>query len=82
LEVVSVRAERVQDITEEDAIAEGFERDFRPDGSAYGAGLVYARDEFASLWDQLNAARGFSWESNPYVWRVEFKRAEESERSA
>jgi hypothetical protein len=71
---VSVRVERLQEITEEDAQAEGFERDFRPDGSEYGAGLVYAVDEFASLWDKLNASRGFSWESNPWVWRVAFKR--------
>jgi hypothetical protein len=32
------------------------------------------RAEFASLWDTLNFDRGFSWESNPFVWAVSFKR--------
>lgn len=74
LEVKSVRVERLQGITEDEAIAEGFERDFRPDGTDYGCGLVHAVEEFAALWDQLNADRGHSWESNPWVWRVEFER--------
>ncbi|HEY9515012.1 MAG TPA: hypothetical protein VIQ74_04965 [Gemmatimonadaceae bacterium] len=29
---------------------------------------------FRRLWDTLNAARGYSWESNPYVWAITFKR--------
>lgn len=74
LEVKSVRVERLQDITEAEAIAEGFERDFRPDGTDYGCGLVHAVEGFAALWDQLNAGRGYAWESNPWVWRVEFER--------
>lgn len=60
LEVKSVQVERLQEITEADAEAEGFER----------------REHFIRLWDQLNASRGCSWESNPWVWRVEFKRVE------
>lgn len=74
LEVKSVRVERLQEITEAEAVAEGFERDFRSDGTDYGCGLVSAVEGFAALWDQLNADRGYSWESNPWVWRVEFKR--------
>ena len=31
------------------------------------------RDEFAYLWDSINKKRGFSWESNPWVWVVKFK---------
>ena len=30
---------------------------------------------FASLWDSINEKRGYGWESNPWVWIVEFKRA-------
>jgi hypothetical protein len=30
---------------------------------------------FRSLWDTLNAKRGYSWESNPYVFVYEFMRA-------
>ena len=29
---------------------------------------------FKHLWDGINAKRGCSWESNPWVWVVEFKR--------
>jgi hypothetical protein len=31
-------------------------------------------DKFATLWDHLNAKRGYSWESNPYVFVYEFMR--------
>ncbi|KKM61241.1 hypothetical protein LCGC14_1533610 [marine sediment metagenome] len=34
----------------------------------------YLRAYFASGWDRLNAKRG-SWESNPWVWLIEFQRA-------
>jgi len=66
LEVLSIRVERVQDITEEDAQAEG--TDLGPWGSW--------RIAFAELWDSINAKRGFSWESNPWCWVVDFKRIE------
>src|SRR5690554_1550812 len=43
----------------------------------YSGGCGYCRpdyrDSFIRLWDELNSARGFTWESNPWVWRVEFK---------
>lgn len=32
-----------------------------------------ARFKFATLWDRINAKRGYSWESNPWVWVIEFK---------
>ena len=33
-----------------------------------------ARAYFAELWESLNAKRGYSWNSNPWVWVVEFTR--------
>ncbi len=78
LEVVSVRAERVQDITEDGAIAEGCEphymRVYVAGGEACGPDGCDARDEFRATWDELNANRGFPRESNPWVWSVEFRR--------
>lgn len=70
LEIVSVRADRLRAITEEDAKAEGCEpyRDTTAD-NVYRAG-------FANLWDSTNNARGLAWYTNPWVWIIEFKRIE------
>ena len=70
-EVVRVRAERVNAISEENAKAEGVTlvvgNPRRHDGLDYSS-------EFASLWDSINARRGFGWSGNPWVWVVEFRR--------
>lgn len=64
--VLSVTVERVQDITEEDAVREGF-----------SVGVVdnystSARDEFSAAWESIYAAKGLGWSVNPWVWRIEF----------
>jgi hypothetical protein len=61
LQITDIRVERVQDITEEDAIAEGVES-FNTVAS------------YSYLWDSLNAKRGYPWENNPWVWVISFKR--------
>jgi hypothetical protein len=86
LEVVSVRVERLQEITNADAVAEGIQRpeeitdeeaDVWPGVErALFNGMNQPRDVFSRLWDRLNAKRGHCWESNPWVWRVEFRRAD------
>lgn len=83
LEVTSVRVERLHDITEEDARAEGVERHPEPFTSGWRnyepspafESVAYhaaARESFASLWRAINGIE--SWDSNPYVWRIEFRR--------
>lgn len=42
-----------------------------PDGPFAGAIQAYA-----ALWDSLNAKRGYGWDVNPWVWVIEFRRAE------
>ena len=82
LEVVSVRVERLQEISEEDAVAEGallFDgpdtfRDNAGMQSLYFPGMGYAQAAFRDLWDSINAKRA-PWESNPWVWVIEFRRA-------
>ena len=69
LEITRIRAERVQDISEEGCIAEGIKDS--------GLGVVELLLSYAVLWDSINAKRGYSWESNPWVWVIEFKIVEE-----
>lgn len=80
LEVTSVRLERLQDITEEDARAEGVTPlDVAADQRI--AGDEHQRTQgthphvlaFAVLWDGINGKRA-AWASNQYVWAIEFRR--------
>lgn len=74
LEVTGVRVERVQSISEEDALAEGIVWATRETAPGSGRFEPCARDEFALLWDSINAKRGYSWETNPWVWVISFER--------
>lgn len=78
LEVIRVRVERVRDISEADAKAEGVQpipgHRYAPFGSKEFRQLNH-RDYFRAKWDCINAKRGFGWDTNPWVWVVEFKRA-------
>lgn len=103
LRVTDVRVERVQDVSEADAIAEGAtrresgwscdwsrvgelsryatasavkSRDLAP-LSGRDVALGTARHAFGNRWDAINAKRGFSWHSNPWVWVVSFVKLEE-----
>lgn len=71
LEIVSIRAERVQDITGEDAKAEGVDSLVHPEAEYFERAQ---QEAFARLWDYINAKRGYGWGTNPYVWVIEFKR--------
>ncbi len=61
LEVTSVRVERLQDISEADAEAEGPPKHFNS-----------WRDNFCALWQKINGDG--SWDANPWVWAIEFNR--------
>jgi hypothetical protein len=76
LEVTNVRGERLREITEEDAIAEGIRIGI--------GGMPYfsCREAFAALWNSLNAKRGYGWDSNPFVWAISFKTLEGGKLSA
>lgn len=74
IEIVNVRQEPLQDITEADAIAEGVLSDHGvkwPDGDPGTAHDVYRRC-YRALWDQLNPERPYA--SNPTPFRYEFRR--------
>lgn len=75
LAVTDVRAQRLQEISEEDARAEGvleaYERRLYP--SRLAARVTSFRRGFEKAWDQLNGKRA-PWSTNPWVWAVSFRR--------
>lgn len=69
LEITGIRAERLQDISEADALAEGV--------TLRGTTRweTEAREAYSALWESINGEN--SWSSNPFVWVIEFKRKEQ-----
>lgn len=85
LEVTGVRVERLKDITDEDARAEGVVQ--VPSGGYVvrgtkqdAAGMCHTSPvtAFAGAWDEVYGDGDHAWEFDPWVWVVEFKRAEVS----
>lgn len=79
LEITDIRVHRLQAISEEDAQAEGFGPGFVPCPHSEFPDMqttrcIGFRPLFARRWDELNGNRGFTWESNPFVWVIEFRR--------
>lgn len=76
LPLISVRVERVQDISEADAWAEGYGAHWQKRVKEAGAdgplGYPDARGWFAMLWDELYG----TWAQNPWVWVLEWSKAE------
>jgi hypothetical protein len=86
LEITGVRVERLQDISEADALAEGIERpedisdatleaiDVWTEGSERDAFNVLNQPvrQYRRLWESINGPG--SWDVNPWVWVVEFRR--------
>jgi hypothetical protein len=78
LEITGVRVERLQDISEADAMAEGAERPELSPAELHGMPVhpmtgSYA-DGFRDLWQSINGPG--SWDKNPWVWVVEFRKLE------
>ena len=65
LEVTGVRVERLRDISANDAVAEG--------AIDWATGPTHPRQDYRALWESINGPG--SWDANPWVWVVEFKKA-------
>jgi len=78
LTVKDIQVERLQDITEEDVIAEGIKNVFKHhahhDGCTGIAITANHKGQFRDLWDSINKKRGYGWDVNPWVWVVKFDR--------
>lgn len=102
LEIVNVRVERLQEISEADCIAEGVQVPVTTQNCPPGKARIltqltgpgprgtfapyaylpdgddsieaYSRAHFASLWDSINAKRGYGWKQNPFVWVIQFQK--------
>lgn len=88
LEVASVRVERLQDISIDDAVKEGIEpithppyNDVKKWGWRFkdyiGNSVCLPVASFQTLWQSINGPA--SWDANPWVWVVEFKRIDKPE---
>ena len=65
LEMTSIKVERLQAISREDALAEATDNDPAADDPI---------GSFAKYWNYINGAE--SWETNPWVWVVGFRKVE------
>jgi hypothetical protein len=78
LKLKSIRIERLNDISEKDAISEGVQElekghswlDYYDKTNDYGCGS--AKASYMTLWCKINGSK--SWSENPFVWIYEFER--------
>ncbi len=71
LEIISVRVERLQYISDDDIVAEGIDYMVEKDGSL---STTFNRQALATTWDKINGKReGCAWKNNPWVWVVEIQ---------
>lgn len=78
LEITDVRVQRLQEISREDAIAEGVQKhtdehgvnDYTVGGNAFFSGNPI--DCYRNLWNSINGPG--SWDANPWVWTITFRR--------
>jgi hypothetical protein len=82
LKITNIKIERLHDISEKDAILEGVEKEFSILFNEWRFKDYYnvksdwrsAVSSFQSLWANINGIN--SWNSNPFVWVIEFERIE------
>ncbi len=77
LEITNIRVERLQDCSEEDAISEGLWNDEKTGllwlpCAENGKAHIDPRRAYRDLWESINGAG--SWDANPWVWVIEFRR--------
>ena len=87
LRINDVRVQRLQEISEVDCLAEGIpplsDSDYwtPPIPKNPNTRAIYG-GAYCKLWNEINAARGFGWDANPWVWVIEFERVDQQRRAA
>lgn len=78
IEVIEARVQRLQDISDEDILAEGIPEN--PEGvfpQSIGWLTSWRKSQFQKLWDSLSGKKpGCAWKENPFVWAVSFRRVD------
>ena len=76
LEITDIRVERLQDISEDDAQAEGVGKlpPFMDEGGSRTAAEMLFRSGFRDIWESISGPD--SWQANPWVWCISFSRIE------
>jgi len=79
LMVTNVRVQRLKDITEDDALAEGASGGEYLDEQGNSMGIVWPHEDFSQIWDSTIKAEDiplYGWDANPWVWVINFERLE------
>lgn len=79
LGITNIKVERIQDISEEDALAEGVKSQYTEDEEDSYCHVDnnflsdFPSETFSMFWDSVNKKRGYGWDVNPWVWVITFK---------
>jgi hypothetical protein len=83
LEITNIKVQKLLDIDEKEAQAEGMKawepkneelRKIDQDVRKKNGWAPSYRNSFHDYWDFVNTKRGYPWESDPWVWTIEFKK--------
>jgi len=75
LPIEEIEVRRLQDMSEQDALAEGFTSTAVLNEAKDDYTGLYASDQFPDAWDSIYESKGYGWDKNPYVWVIRWGKA-------
>lgn len=75
LEITDVRVQKLKAISDADCRAEGIREWVVTGPDQDGRSYKDYHTPFKEAWDSINAKRGYSWDSNPWVWVIQFEKS-------